>query len=78
MSLCPKTAREGRYLLTCCRPAGHNGECWCDLITYTAEYVADVLPDVRSDDRRHVLADDCWCEPTIRPYRRIHEGATDE
>ena len=26
---CPKTAREGRYLLTCCRPEGHDGDCWC-------------------------------------------------
>lgn len=26
---CPKTAREGRYLLTCCRPVGHDGDCWC-------------------------------------------------
>ncbi|GAA3962894.1 hypothetical protein [Gordonia caeni] len=43
-----------------------------------ADYMADVLPEVISDDRRHVLADDCWCEPTIRPYRRIHEGASDE
>lgn len=27
---CPKTAREGRYLLTCCRPVGHDGDCWCN------------------------------------------------
>lgn len=29
MTLCPLTAREGPYLLTCCLPAGHEGCCWC-------------------------------------------------
>lgn len=33
MNACPKTAREGRYLLTCCRPEGHDGDCWCDTLT---------------------------------------------
>lgn len=28
MALCPLTAREGPYLLTCCLPAGHDGCCW--------------------------------------------------
>lgn len=29
---CPKSAREGRYLLTCCRPENHAGDCWCNNI----------------------------------------------
>ena len=32
VSTCPKSAREGRYLLTCCRPEGHTGDCWCNNI----------------------------------------------
>ena len=32
VSACPKSAREGRYLLTCCRPEGHTGDCWCNNI----------------------------------------------
>lgn len=31
---CPLTAHEGTYLLTCCLPAGHNGDCWCNNITH--------------------------------------------
>lgn len=34
---CPVTAREGRYLLTCCLPAGHDGDCWCNNIRDTQE-----------------------------------------
>lgn len=29
---CPLTAREGPYLLACCLPAGHGGDCWCNNI----------------------------------------------
>ena len=29
VSTCPKTARTDHYLLTCCRDAGHDGDCWC-------------------------------------------------
>jgi len=31
MDPCPLAAREGPYLLTCCLPAGHDGDCWCTL-----------------------------------------------
>lgn len=29
MTLCSLTSREGPWLLTCCLPAGHDGDCWC-------------------------------------------------
>ena len=34
---CPLTAREGPYLLTCCLPAGHHGNCWCNNIQTVSE-----------------------------------------
>lgn len=43
MTRCPKTAREGRYQLTCCREQGHDGDCWAATITI--------------DDAEHELAD---------------------
>lgn len=33
MNPCPLTSREGPYLLTCCLPSGHGGDCWCNNIT---------------------------------------------
>lgn len=39
----------------------------------------DELPETPSDQRMHILADDCWCEPeviTVPPLRRHHEDLT--
>lgn len=39
----------------------------------------DHMPETDSDQRMHVLADDCWCHPDIatgRPRTRTHHTTT--
>ena len=38
------------------------------------------LPETSSDQRMHVLADDCWCEPEVIVVPSIvrHKAVTDD
>lgn len=40
------------------------------------DVVVQALPETSSDDRMHVLDDDCWCAPHRDGVYLVHDGAT--